>query len=78
MKVLEALELAKKAHPDLRYGQLLEILRARLGLRELFFLEDSQLAKALEIFAKTDFGKDPTDAEWTTEQLAYRREVFGR
>ena len=43
-----------KRNPDLRFAQIIEILKSKLGTDDMFYIEDDDLIKLLERITKND------------------------
>ena len=43
-----------KRNPDLRFAQIIEILKSKLGTDDMFYVEDDDLIKLLERITKYD------------------------
>ena len=43
-----------KQSPDLRFAQIVELLKSKLGTYDMFYIEDDDLIKLLERITKND------------------------
>ena len=43
-----------KQSPDLRFAQIIEILKSKLGTDDMFYIEDEDLIKLMERITKND------------------------
>ena len=43
-----------KRNPDLRFAQIIEILKSKLGTDDMFYVEDDDMIKLLERITKND------------------------
>lgn len=65
--ILELLGKGWKAHPDLRFCQLMEILKHYMNVDDCFYIEDDQFAQAIIDY----FDLDEDEEESTCKDCIY-------
>lgn len=55
---LETIEKCWEQVPDWRFGQLIENLKRRLDIKDLFYIEDEELEEEIKNIFKTNKGRE--------------------